>query len=456
MFSNGGWMSQEDIALLTDLYELRMLQSYWETGMHGRAVFSLHFRKLPVDRNFILACGQSEVVRHIERLSFQEEHLKALQTLGGFKDEFLTWLREFRFSGDIHVVPEGTPVFPYEPIMEVEAPIDEAQLLESFVMNQVHLQSLLASKAIRSVLAAQGRNVVDFGLRRMHGADAALRGVRAYWIAGLAATSNVLGGLQYGVPVAGTMAHSYVQAHEDEDAAFERYLRLYPDTILLVDTYDTLEGVRKAIKLARNTTGDCPIGGIRLDSGDMMRLSKKARLILDEAGMEHIKIFASGGLNEYEIARLVEGGAPIDSFGVGTDVGCSKDSPMIDLVYKLTEYDGFGRTKRSEGKHIYPGRKQVYRHYEGNKVAYDRITLRDEPDSGKPLLELMMRNGQVLDDFRLDHLDQARDYCRREVEALPDRVKRLSQLSEGDGLEVVLSDRLKEHDEAVLRRLGYV
>ncbi|GGX53056.1 nicotinate phosphoribosyltransferase [Saccharospirillum salsuginis] len=454
MFSNGGWMSQEDIALLTDLYELRMLQSYWETGMHGRAVFSLHFRELPPERNFILACGQTEVIRHLERLSFEEEHLKALHSLGGFKDEFLTWLRDFRFTGDVHAVPEGTPIFPHEPILEVEAPIAEAQLLESFVMNQVHLQSLLASKAVRTVLAAEGRGVVDFGLRRMHGADAALRGVRAYWIAGLDATSNVLGGLHYQVPVAGTMAHSYIQAHQDEDAAFEHFLRLYPGTILLVDTYDTLEGVRKVIELAKRSSTEGLISGIRLDSGDLSSLSKQARLLLDEAGLDDIKIFVSGGLNEFKIAQLVEGGAPIDSFGVGTDVGCSKDSPMIDLVYKLTEYDGEGRTKASPGKHILPGRKQVYRHYDTDgRIDFDRLTLRDEADSGTPLLQPVMKDGQVVDDMRLERLDQARDYCRREVQALPDSVKRLSSLGVSAGIEVRLSDKLKAFDEAVLKKI---
>lgn len=454
MHSSDGWVSQDDIALLTDLYELKMQQAYWKYGMDERAVFSLYFRELPENRNYMVACGQNEVAHHIEKLRFNDEQLAGLKKQGAFDSDFLTWLKEFRFTGDIYTVPEGTPVFPNEPILEVEAPIAEAQLLESFVMNQVHLQTVLATKAVRCVLAAEGRGVVDFGMRRMHGTDAAVRGVRAYWIAGMVATSNVAAGFHYQVPVAGTMAHSYIQAHNNESEALADFLKLYPGTILLVDTYDTLAGVRQAIQLAQEAGPEGGVGGIRLDSGDLKELAVESRKMLDDAGLADIKIFASGGLSEYEIAELLKEGAPIDSFGVGTSVGCSKDSPVLDLVYKLTEYAGEGRTKRSPGKHILPGRKQIYRQYDGEgKISEDLITARNESAEGTPLLQAVMKNGRMTDRKRDLDIQRAREYCRRQVDSLPE-VLRALESSEAK-MEVRISDGLRQYEQEVLRRLGY-
>lgn len=455
MDANGGWVTQDDIALLTDLYELKMLQSYWWYGMGERAVFSLTFRELPDNRNFMLACGQNEVVSHIEKLHFTDEQLQALKEQGAFKDEFISWLKDFRFTGDIYTVPEGTPVFPHEPILEVEAPIGEAQLLESFVMNQIHLQTLLASKAVRCVQAAKGRAVVDFGMRRMHGADAAMRGVRAYWIAGMAATSNVLGGFRYGVPTSGTMAHSYIQAYDEEVRALADFARLYPGTTLLIDTYDSLECVRQVTELAQRPEFSGLIGGVRLDSGDLGELAVASRRLLDEAGLQDAKIIASGSLSEYGIAELIEQGAPIDGFGVGTNVGCSKDSPLVDLVYKLTEYAGEGRTKRSPGKHILPGRKQVYRQFKDGVLARDLITGRDERADGTPLLRPVMNNGQMTGPEEDLDIRRAREYCRKQVESLPEALRSPKTCDWREEVEVSISDGLRHYERDVLGRIGY-
>jgi nicotinate phosphoribosyltransferase len=349
------WVDDGNAALLTDLYELTMLQAYWREGMADEAVFSLYYRTLPDDRSYLLACGLDDALRFLETLSFDQDALEYLAAHGGFSREFLGWLSELRFAGDVWALPEGTPVFPEEPLLEVRAPIAQAQLAESFVMNQVHLQTVLASKAVRVVEAARGRAVIDFGLRRMHGTDAAMKGARAYWVAGLAATSNVLAGRVYGVPIAGTMAHSFVQAHEDELTAFRAFARLYPDTVLLVDTYDTLLGIDRVIELARELGDAFRVRAVRLDSGDLAALAVEARRRLDAAGLHRVEVFASGGLDEHRIAELVARGAPIDGFGVGTRMGVSEDAPALDMAYKLTAYAGEGRLKLSPGKRILPG-----------------------------------------------------------------------------------------------------
>ncbi|HZD52360.1 MAG TPA: nicotinate phosphoribosyltransferase, partial [Woeseiaceae bacterium] len=337
------WVTPDDLGLLTDLYELSMLQAYWTAGMHREATFSLYFRKLPPSRRFMLACGQQHAACLVTELRYPRPALDRLSRLGEFRQEFLRWLEDFRFTGDIVAVPEGTPVFPQEPLLEVTGPIAEAQLLETLIMNLVHLETVLASKAARMVLAAAGRPVLDFGMRRMHGLDAAVHGVRAYRTAGIAGTSHVLAGLHFDLSVRGTMAHSYIQAFEDEAAAFRSYAKLYPGTTLLVDTYDTIQAVEKVIAMHRELGDAFRVGAIRLDSGDMAELAKAARPRLDEAGMTDVRIFASGGLDEHEIACLVASGAPIDAYGVGTSLGTSDDAPSLDLVYKLTSYAGTPR-----------------------------------------------------------------------------------------------------------------
>jgi nicotinate phosphoribosyltransferase len=418
-------VGQANLALFTDLYELKMLQAYLEEGMTEDAVFSLFVRRMPGSRNFLLACGLETVLDYLENLFFTDEEIRFLGSLGYFSDSFLAWLRDFAFRGDVYAMPEGTPLFPNEPILEVKAPLPEAQLVETFILNQIHMQTLLASKAQRVVTAAEGRPVIDFGARRMHGIDTALMGARAFYIAGVAATSNVLAGRLYGVPVAGTMAHSYIQAHEDEASAFRSFAQLYPDTILLVDTYDTLTGVRNVIDLAKSLGKSFQVNAVRLDSGDLLTLSKEARRLLDDANLNKVRIFASGGLDEYAIAELLSSGAPIDGFGVGTHMGVSSDAPDVDIAYKLCEYAGKGRLKLSIGKPVLPGRKQVFRIPEGDRDMRDIIALADEDLPGRPLLSAVMRNGRRLSEDIVS-LESSREYAREQISRLPDRIRAIA------------------------------
>ena len=436
------------LGLLTDLYELTMLQAYWHEGMNDTATFSLFYREMPAQRNVILACGQEYAARLVSQLHFPSRQVNRLKALELFEDGFLQWLQDFRFSGDIHCLPEGTPVFPQEPLLEITAPLMEAQLLESLLMNVVHLETVLASKALRMVLAADGRPVVDFGMRRMHGSDAALRGVRAYRAAGLAGTSNVLGGLQHGLPLRGTMAHSYIQAHDSEMSALRTYARLYPGTTLLVDTYDSRAGVEKVIRLVRDEGLD--VGAIRLDSGDLSQQAKDARRQLDAAGLQPIRILVSGGLDEYRIAGLLADGAPIDGFGVGTSMGASSDAPTLDLAYKLTDYADHPRLKNSPGKQLYPGRKQVWRQTDGQgHYQQDRITAREEPADGEPLLQPVIRDGEPCRDA--PDLSITRDNVARHLEKLPNVLLSLDPAQ--SGYPVAFSERLHTLRETVLREL---
>jgi nicotinate phosphoribosyltransferase len=418
------WVDDASAALLTDVYELTMLQAYHAEGMNGRALFSLFFRRLPPGRNYLLACGLEDVLHYLESLRFTPEALDYLRRRHGFQEDFLTCLADFRFSGDVWALPEGTPVFPDEPLLEIEAPLPEAQLPETFAMNQIQLQTLLASKAARVVHAAAGRNVVDFGLRRMQGTDAGLKGARAFHVAGVTATSNVLAGQVYGIPVQGTMAHSYIQAHDDELEAFRAFTHLYPGTVLLVDTYDTLDGVRKVIALARELGEDFEVRAIRLDSGDLAELASASRALLDEAGLAHVGIFASGGLDEWDVAALLEKEAPIDGFGVGARMGVSQDAPYLDIAYKLTEYAGTGRTKLSPGKRTLPGRKQVFRIEEDGIAVEDVLAGSDEEHPGRPLLRKVMQSGRRLPPGEVD-LEEARKRAASEISRLPERIRAL-------------------------------
>ena len=441
----------EGHALFTDLYELTMLQAYWKEDRQQRAVFSLYFRHLPPARNYALACGLDAALSYLEHLRFTEPEIAQLRSLGFFSEEFLEWLRSFRFTGDVYALAEGTPVFPNEPLLEVVAPLPEAQVAESFAMNQIHLQTVLATKASRVALAAQGRTVVDFGMRRMHGTDAALRGVRAFYVGGVHATSNVLGGLMHDIPVAGTMAHSYIQAHESEAEAFRRFSSLYPQTILLVDTYETIEGVRKVVDLARELGDAFQVRGIRLDSGDLAQLAREARKVLDEAGLERLQIFASGDLDEYRIDEIVRSEAPIGAFGVGTRMGVSRDEPSLDLAYKLTEYAGTGRLKTSPGKASLPGRKQVFRIEENGRSVRDLIGRHDEPQPGRPLLEPVMRDGERLPAGRRT-LREARERAAEELAKLPSHVRALEPARPAYTVEV--SEALQRDAEAVREKVA--
>ncbi|MCI0436023.1 MAG: nicotinate phosphoribosyltransferase, partial [Gemmatimonadetes bacterium] len=364
-----------------------------------------------------------------------------------FEPGFLDWLEHLRFTGTVRAMREGTPVFGEEPILEVIAPLPEAQLAESVIMNQVHLQTVLASKAARVVTAARGRAVVDFGLRRIHGTDAALKAARAFYVAGVSSTSNVLAGQTYGIPLAGTMAHSYVQAHDSELDAFRAFTRIYPDTVLLVDTYDTLEGVRRVIQVAQELGEDFQVRAVRLDSGDLAELAFGARALLDGAGLQRVGIFASGGLDEYEIHEMLERGAPIDAFGVGTRMGASSDAPALDMAYKLTSYAGRGRLKLSTGKPIWPGPKQVFREHSNGRFVRDVIASADEHLPGEPLLDVVMRGGVRLTAGKVS-LEQARAHAASQIAALPDRARALTTAD--PPYEVAVSDHL----EALRRQLA--
>ncbi len=436
-------------ALFTDLYELTMMQAYVEAEMAEPATFSLFVRRLPARRNYLLACGLDDVLTYLETLRFTDDSVEYLASLGQFSARFLAWLRDFRFTGDVHAVPEGTPVFANEPILEITAPIAEAQLAETFVVNQVHLQTTLASKASRVVSAARGRPVVDFGARRMHGTDAALKAARAFHIAGIAATSNVLAGRLYGLPVTGTMAHSFIQSHESEADAFRAFVRTYPETVLLVDTYDTLRGVRRVCELACELGDGFRVRAVRLDSGDLLALSREARAILDQAALGRVGIFASSSLDEDAVDSLLQAGAPIDGFGVGTRMGVSEDAPSLDIVYKLCAYAGRGRVKLSTGKPVLPGRKQVFRSETGGTATGDVIARADETLAGRPLLRSVMQGGRRTEAGR-DTLDAARARAAEELARLPDAVRGLAPAD--PAYPVRGSARLQaDQDEAVQR-----
>jgi nicotinate phosphoribosyltransferase len=399
-----------------------MLEAYFEEHMGDTGVFSLFVRRLPERRNYLLACGLEDVLDFLETFRFDDPALGYLESLGRFSDRFLRYLAQLRFTGDVYAVPEGTPIFAPEPIVEVAAPMSEAQVIEAVVMNHIHLQTVLASKASRVVEAAQGRQVVDFGMRRMHGVETSLKAARAFHIAGVAATSNVAAGQAYGLRVAGTLAHSYIQAHDDEYDAFRAFVRLYPDTTLLVDTYDTLDGVRKVVDLAKELGPEFRVRAVRLDSGDLCELAFAARRILDAARLQRVGIFASGGLNEDEIARLIAAGAPIDGFGVGTDMGVSRDAPALDIAYKLVEYAGRGRVKLSPGKAILPGRKQIFRVEHDGLADRDVLGRHDERPGGRPLVQQVMKSGARLPGGRVS-LEGARECARRELERLPAHIR---------------------------------
>lgn len=410
------WVKKDNAAIFTDLYQLTMLQAYFREGMTDEAVFDLFIRRLG-DRNYLIACGLGTVLDYLETFRFSEQAISYLESLERFDRSFIEYLPSFRFTGDVFAVREGTPVFPDEPILEVVAPIGEAQIVETFLLNQITFQTNAATKASRVKHAAGERIVADFGMRRMHGADAALRAARAFHIAGLDSTSNVLAGQIYGIPITGTMAHSYIEAHDLETEAFRAFADIYPKTILLVDTYDTLHAIREIVEMAKDGKG-LALAGIRLDSGDLGQLAVEARRILDDGGLDHVTIFASGSLDEHEITTLLEAGAPIDGFGVGTRMGTIADQPYLDSVYKISSYGDKPRMKLSSEKSNLPGRKQLFRRYEEGKASGDVIARHDEEIDGRPLLEHVMSNGRRMPAGRAT-IDDARENARQSLDELP-------------------------------------
>jgi nicotinate phosphoribosyltransferase len=406
-------------ALLTDLYQLTMLKSYFELGMQQTAVFEFFVRKLPSTRNFFLAAGLEQALEYLENLRFSEDELSWLAKRPGFDARFIKWLGSLRFAGDVDAMPEGTPFFPDEPILRVAAPLPQAQLVETRLVALMHFSSLIASKAARCVLAAPDKLLVDFGLRRAHGAEAGLLAARAAYLAGFGGTATVLAGERFGIPLYGTMAHSYVQAHEDETTALADFARGHPDnTTLLIDTYDTEAGAHKVVELAPQLKRDgIDIRAVRIDSGDLAAHAHKVRAILDAGGCGAIRIFASGGLDEMDLERMAS--APIDGFGIGTSLTTSSDAPALDCAYKLVEYAGTARRKRSEGKANWPGRKQVFRSADG-----DALALETERREGAPLLAPAMRGGRRVAPPR--DLAAIRAYTREQLASLAPRLRRLA------------------------------
>src|SRR3954463_8788289 len=419
-----GLLSPADLALLVDLYELTMSASYLARGLTDEAIFELFPRRLPPERDWLLAAGLGPTLELLRELRYGEEELEYLRSLDLFDDEFLDYLAGFRFTGDVEAIPEGTVTFANEPLLRVTAPMIEAQLVETVLLNQINFQTMIATKAARIVLAAGGGApgagdcVVDFSPRRDHGADAAMKVARSAAVAGCGGPSNVAAAMRYGLRPVGTMAHSYVLAFDTEPHAFRCFIESFPDhTTLLVDTYDPLEGVRNAIDAARDA--GVTLVGIRLDSGDLLKLSRAARRLLDEAGMTETRITASGDLEEGRIAELVAAGAPIDLWGVGTDLGTSRDSPVVNGVYKLVgrrrggEWQGVW--KRSADKATVPGAKQVFRCYSDSEMHGDVIAAADEEADGRPLLRPAMRGGEIT---AAESLDANRERSAGELAAL--------------------------------------
>lgn len=389
-------MNPSTSALLTDLYEFTMAQAYLEQGMHESAVFEFFVRKLPAHRNFLLAAGLEQVLDYLSDLRVSQEELAWLDQSKRFSSTLLHYLESLRFTGDVDAMPEGTLFFPHEPILRIIAPLPQAQLVESRIMNLLNFQTMVASKAARSVLIADGKPLIDFGLRRAHGAEAGLLAARASYLAGFAGTATVLAGMRYGIPLYGTMAHSFVQAHQDEMFAFEHFAQAQPDNVvLLIDTYQTEAAAEKVVSLAQTLKPKgITVKGVRLDSGNLADHSRRVRRILDEGGLPHTQILASGNLDEYRLRELIQSAAPIDSFAVGTAMTTSSDAPSLDCAYKLQEYAGRPCRKRSEGKATWPGRKQVYRHQTSNgHVDHDIVTTHDDHTPGEPLLQPVMKNG---------------------------------------------------------------
>lgn len=386
-------------ALLTDLYQLTMLQAYLEEGLDQPAVFELFVRRLPPQRRFLVAAGLEQALEFLEHLRFTADEIRWLEDQRKFSPQLLRRLAGLRFEGDVDAMREGTVFFANEPILRVTAPLPQAQLVESRLLNIVHFQTLIASKASRVVLAAKGRQLVDFGMRRAHGEEAALMAARAAFIAGFDATATIEAGRRFGIPVAGTMAHSFVQAHSSELAAFEAFMSAWPNrATLLVDTYDTEAAVRQLIaSCPRWRARGLQFGGVRLDSGDLRAQAFAVRRLLNAAGLPDVTIFASGNLDEHRVASLVGEGAPINGFGVGTALDTSSDVPALDAVYKLQAYAGAARRKRSQGKATWPGAKQVSRTLDAEAILLrDRLHLADERVDGVPLLVPCMRAGKRL------------------------------------------------------------
>jgi nicotinate phosphoribosyltransferase len=435
--------ARRECALQADLYELTMAAAYFEERFAGNGTFELFVRSLPSQRSYLVAAGLEQALHFLENLRFEEDDIKFLrgqQIFRGISAEFFDYLRQFRFTGEVWAVPEGTPVFGEEPLLRVTAPIIEGQIVETFLLSEITFQTMIASKAARIVEAAGGRRVVEFGSRRAHGPEAGVLAARAAFIGGCAGTSNVEAGRRFGVPISGTLAHSFIMAHKNEEEAFRKFQRLFPEhSTLLVDTYDTLAALEKIISNRLRPAS------IRLDSGDLLKLSVEARKRLDRAGLRNTKIFASGDLDEYAIADLLSRGARIDAFGVGTALSTSKDAPALGGVYKLVDVESRGqisrRAKFSQDKLTYPGRKQVFRlcDDQGN-FRRDVIGSAEETFAeGQPLLKRVMEHGQRLGKVPWE-VNSIQQYAREQIGKIPATCRRIQK---PEAYPVTISERLR-------------
>ena len=416
-------------ALLTDLYQLTMLQAYVQHGLEDTAVFEFFVRKLPEQRGFLMAAGLEQAIQYLEELHFTTAELEWLAGTGKFNDDFLDYLKGLRFRGDVHAMPEGTVFFSDEPVVRVTAPLPQAQLVESRLINLLHFQTMIASKAARCVLAAPDKLLVDFGFRRAHGAEAGVLAARAAYLAGFDGTATVAAGALFDIPTYGTMAHSFIQTHDDETAAFAEFAATNPGAvILLIDTYDTEAAAGKVVALAPQLQSrGITVKGVRIDSGDLAAHARRVRNILDQGGLPDVTIFASSSVDEYLIKEHARHRIPIDGYGIGTHLDTSADAPYLDCAYKLEEYAGRPRRKRSEGKATWPGRKQVYRYYEGNSVMLnDVVTLESDPQDGRPLLHQVMRAGRRTEPA--PSLAALRAYAARELANLPAPLRELGHV----------------------------
>ena len=414
-------------SLMVDLYELTMAAAYHHHGISQTATFELFVRGLPPERSFLIAAGIESALDYLETLRFSDDDIEFLRHQPSFRtvqSSFFDYMKAFRFTGEVHAVPEGTVVFAQEPLLRVTAPIPEAQIVETYLLSVLHFETLIASKAARVVEAARGHKVLEFGTRRAHGPEAGVRAAKSAYLGGCSATSNVLAGKLYGVPLAGTAAHSWTMIFPSERESFDRLLDVFPETaILLIDTYDPLEGAETVTSLGRKVLG------VRLDSGDLVNNSRQVRQLLDRRGLKDTQIVASGDLNEYKIKELLDEGAPIDVFGVGTDLATSRDAPALGMVYKLVETDEGGKAeykaKFSDGKVNYPGRKQVFRFIRDGMFTHDVLSACAEESfpEAEPLLEPVLREGKRL--VPRPSFAERRERVRSGLSKLPEIHKRL-------------------------------
>jgi nicotinate phosphoribosyltransferase len=442
----------ENLTLLTDLYQLTMAQTYFREQRTESATFSLFIRSYPPNRGYFVSAGLLDVLEYLEDFAFDASGLDYLASQKLFSDDFLHYLADLHFTGDVWAVPEGRVFFKDEPIIEITAPIIQAQIVETFIINQIHLQTLIATKAARCVHAAGGRSVVDFALRRTHGTDAGMKVARASYLAGCGGTSNVLAGSRYGIPIVGTMAHSFVMSFDREIDAFRAYAASFPDNaILLIDTYDTVAGAVNAAQVAQEMTArGKTLIGVRIDSGDLAAQARAVRKVLDEAKLPDCKIIGSGGLDEFELAELAAANVPFDSYGVGTKLGISADAPWTDISYKLVEYQDRSVLKLSTGKASWPGKKQVFRSRDGKgQSERDFIGLRDEKLPGETLLKEVMGDGRLSEAYPT--LIEIRKVFEADFASLPENVKAIRDPS---GYPVEFSPRLRALRDEITEKIG--